>query len=124
MVGAVNITIKNMTKDVVAYIKKQKSPQKQICQKLRRIIKTTFPGIKEEVKLGAPFFGDKFYIVGLKDSVNIGFSVEGLLKKDRDLFTGKGKVMRHLKFRDVKEIDEKHLIKLLKLVKRKAKCSC
>ena len=106
------------------YIEKQNSPQKEICKKLRKLILETFPDICEEMKMGVPWYG-KYYIVGLKDSVNLGFSVEGLSKKDRDNFTGSGKFMRHLKFKELKEVDEKKIAGLLKLVDEKAECgSC
>lgn len=108
-------------KEVDIYIEKQKSPQKEICQKLRKIILKTFPKINEQMRLGVAWY-EKYYIVGLKDSVNLGFSVMGLLKKDKDNFEGKGKTMRHLKFKELKEIDEKKIIKLLKLVDKKADC--
>lgn len=114
-----------MEKDVTRYIEKQKSPQKEICKKLRKVILKTFPKIDEKMKLGVPWYEGMYYIVGLKDSVNLGFSVKGLLKKDRDNFKGAGKFMRHLKFKEVKEIDEKEVIKLLRLVDKKAECgSC
>ncbi len=114
-----------MNKQVSDYIKKQKSPQKQICNKLRKLILKTFPKINEQKKLGVAWYEGWFYIVGLKDSVNLGFSVKGLNKKDADNFKGKGKYMRHLKFKSLKEVDEKKIVKLLKLVRTKAKCgSC
>ena len=109
-------------KEVDKYIEKLKSPQKEICRKLRRIILKTFPKINEQKKLGVAWYG-KYYIVGLKDSVNLGFSVKGLLKKDKDNFKGTGKTMRHLKFKQLKEIDEKKIVRLLKLVDKKAKCA-
>ncbi len=113
-----------MDKAVTEYIEKQKSPQKEICRKLRRIILKTFPKTSEQIKLGVAWY-DKYYIVGLKDSVNLGVSVKGLSKKDRDNFKGAGMSMRHLKFRELKEIDEKQIAKLLKLVDKKAECgSC
>jgi hypothetical protein len=111
-----------MTNEVEAYIKKQKSPQKEICKKLRKIIKKTFPKIGEEMKLGVPWYEGYFYIVGLKDHVNLGFSVKGLNKEEMDNFEGKGKLMRHLKFHSLEDIDEKKIVKLLKLVRKKAKC--
>ena len=112
------------SKEVDEYIEKQKSPQKEICKKLRQIIWGQFPKSEEKMKLGVPWYG-KFYIVGLKDSVNLGFSVEGLPKKDADNFSGKGKLMRHLKFKEIKEIDEAKIVKLLELVDKKAECkSC
>jgi hypothetical protein len=113
-----------MNDEVSKYIEKQKSPEKEICTKLRKIILKTFPKIDEKMKMGVPWYG-KYYLVGLKDSVNLGVSVEGLSKKDKDNFKGMGKFMRHLKFKELKEIDENKIVKLLKLVDKKAKCgSC
>ena len=115
-----------MNKEVTVYIKKQKPTQKKICKKLRKLLLKTFPKITEQMKWGVACYDHgKFYLVGLKDSVNLGFAVKGLNKKDTKDFKGKGKYMRHLKFKTTKEIDEKKIIKLLKLVKKKAKCvSC
>jgi hypothetical protein len=110
-----------MTKEVDNYIKKQKSPQKEICQKLRKIIKKTFPKIQEKMWVGVPWYEGKYYIVALKDHVNLGFAIKGLSKKELDLFEGKGKMMRHIKIYSLKDIDEKKIIKLLKLAK-KASC--
>ena len=111
-------------KKVDEYMEKQKSPQKEICKKLRGIIFKTLPKIDEEMKMGVAWYG-KYYIVGLKDSVNLGFSVKGLSKRDKDNFTGTGKLMRHLKFKEQKEVDEKKIVDLLKLVNKKAECeSC
>jgi len=111
-------------KSVTEYIKKQKSPQKEILKKLRTIINKTIKPSSERMAWGVPAFKQgKFYIVGLKDSVNLGFAVKGLNKKDMENFKGKGKTMRHLKFKDKKEINEKEIIKLLRLVDKKAKCS-
>jgi len=113
-----------MNKEVTDYIKKQKSPQRQICSKLRKLILKTFPKSDEKIKMGVAWYR-KYYIVSLKDSVNLGFSVKGLQKKDMDNFKGAGKFMRHLKFKELKEIDEKKIVKLLKLVDKKAECgSC
>ena len=41
-----------MNKEVSKYIKRQKSPQKEICTKLRKIILKTFPKIDEKMKMG------------------------------------------------------------------------
>ena len=108
-----------MNKDVDKYIEKQKSPQKEICQKLRKIVFKTFPDIKEEMKWGVPSYEDgKYYFVVLKDHVNLGFSLKGLSKKEQELFEGSGKTMKHIKIHSLKEIDEKKIVKLLKVVKR------
>ncbi len=112
-----------MDKKIAGYIEKQKSPQKEILEEVRKIILKTLPGCGEEAKWGViAFAGGKFYIAALRDSVNIGFAIGGLDKKEIGLFSGGGKTMRHIKIRTKKEIDEKKLRKLLKLVYKKAKC--
>ena len=106
-----------MNKKVDAYIEKQKSPQKEICNKLREIILAAFPGIKEEMKMGVPWYEGKYYIVALKDHVNLGFSFKGLSAEELRLLEGGGKTMKHVKVRSLDEIDEKKIVELLKLVK-------
>ena len=99
------------------YIQKQKSPQKEICQKLREIVLKTFPDSKEEMKWGVPAFADgKFYIVALKDHVNLGFSIKGLSKDEIALFNGGGKTMKNIEIGTMQDIDEKRIVKLLKIV--------
>jgi hypothetical protein len=98
------------------YINKQKLPQKEICQKLRKIILETFPTIKEEMKWGVPAFGDGFYIVALKDHVNLGFATRGLSEEDLALFDGGGKTTKNIEIKSLKELDQKRIIKLLKMV--------
>jgi hypothetical protein len=102
--------------DIEQYINKQKSPQKEICQKLRKIILKKFPECKEKMWVGVPWFGEKSYIVALKDHVNFGICIQGLSKEELSLLEGGGKTMRHIKFRSVKDIDEKKIVNLLKLV--------
>jgi len=106
-----------MNKEVTDYIEKQKLPQKEICKKLRNIILETFPDIKEEMKLGVPWYNGKYYIVALKDHVNLGFSLKGLSKEEIELFEGGGRTMKHSKIRSLNEIDENKIVKLLKVVK-------
>jgi hypothetical protein len=99
------------------YLKKQKTPQKEICQQLRAIILKTFPNIKEEMKWGVPTYGDgKFYIVSLKDHVNLGFSIVNLSKEEEQLFDGSGKTMKVIGIHSVDDLDEQKIVKLLKLV--------
>ena len=115
-----------MDVEVDKYIKKQKSPQKEICQELRRIILKTYPDINEKMIVGVPCYGHtkiepcgKYYIAALKDHVNLAFSLKGLSKKEQESLEGSGKIMKHIKVYCLKEIDEKKIITLLKLVKEK-----
>ena len=110
--------------EVKAYIEKQKSPQKEITRRLRKIILETFPGISEELKWGVPVYGrGRYYIGALKEHVNLGFSINGLPKKDIGNFEGRGSTMRHIKIRSVKDIDRERVVRLLKIVKGRCK-SC
>ena len=106
-----------MSREVDSYIERQKSPQKEICQRLRNIILKTFPNIVEEMKLGVPWYEGKYYIVALKNYVNLGFSVKGLSSKEIGLFEGGGKTMKHIKIRSLEELDEEKIVELLKVVK-------
>jgi uncharacterized protein YdhG (YjbR/CyaY superfamily) len=102
------------------YIQKQPSPQKAICRELRGFILGTFPDVKEEMKWGVPAFADgKFYIVALRDHVNLGFSNKGLSKEEIALFDGGGKTMRHIQIAVLEDIDKKRIMRLLKLVYNK-----
>jgi hypothetical protein len=104
------------------YINKQLSPQKEICQALRALINKTFPGVKEEMKWGVPAFADgNYYIVALKDHVNLGFTLKGLTKEDEKLFDGGGKTTKHIEVASVAGIDEKRIVELLKLVDKRSK---
>ncbi|MBU1119051.1 DUF1801 domain-containing protein [Patescibacteria group bacterium] len=105
-----------MNTDVGNYFNNQKSPQKEVALALRKIIKKTFPKIKEEMKYGVPYYEDKFYIVALKDHVNLGFSIIGLSKDEIVLFDGGGKTTKYIAVDSPKKIDEKKIVKLLKLV--------
>ena len=45
-----------MDKKITDYFYKQKSPQKEICHKLRSIVLKTLSGAEEEMKWGVPAF--------------------------------------------------------------------
>lgn len=106
-----------MNNEVKKYLDNLSSPQKEICEKVRKIIVKYFPDIEESMKNGVPTYENKYYIVGLKDHVNIGFFIEGLSAEEIGLFQGKGKLTRHIKIYSFDEIDEKKIIKLLKVIK-------
>ncbi|MCW4010504.1 MAG: DUF1801 domain-containing protein [Candidatus Bathyarchaeota archaeon] len=108
-------------KKVDAYIGKLLSPQKELCQTLRELIHRTLPEVKEAMKWGVPTFGDgKFYIVALKEHVNLGFSIAGLSAEELTLLGGGGKTMKHLEIAETKDIDEEKIVHLLTLVNSKS----
>lgn len=111
-----------MNIEVEKYIEKQKSPQKEILQKIRKIILKTLPSCVEEMAWGVPVFsGGKFYIAAMKKCVHVGFAIKGLSKEETDLFEGSGKIMRHIKISST-DFDEKKVVKLIKIVGKKAVC--
>ena len=107
-----------MDEAVTKYIEKQPSPQKELLRKLRQIILQEFPDIREEMKWGAPVYdGGKCYLVGLKDHVNIGFSLKDLPPDEIARLDGSGKTMKHIALRSVDDIDQARIIHLLRLVR-------
>ena len=69
------------------------------------------------MKWGVPTYGDgKFYIVSLKDHVNLGFSMANLSKEEEQLFDGSGRTMKVLSITSLDDIDEQKILRLLKLV--------
>ena len=84
------------------------------------MILESLPGIKEEFKMGVPWYEGRFYVVALRDHVNLGFSVKGLSQQEKALFEGKGKMMRHVKFYSLEDVDEARVVKLVRLVAEKA----
>jgi len=112
-----------MDEKVDEYIKKQKSPQKEILQKLRNIFQKTLPNCEEKMTWGVvTFAGGKFYIAAMKNRVHIGFAITGLSKEEISLFEGSGKTMRHIKIPTIEDIDEKKLVKMIEMVDKKAIC--
>ena len=105
------------------YIDKQKSPQKEIIQKVRKIFQKTLPSCEEKMAWGViTFAAGKFYIAAMKNRVHVGFAITGLNKDEISLFEGSGKTMRHIKIPTLEDIDQKKLVRLIELVDRKASC--
>jgi hypothetical protein len=81
------------------------------------------PKTKEEMRWGALVYdGGRYYIGVVRYGVNLGFAIKGLNKEEVGQFEGGGKTMRHIKIKSLKDIDEKKLVGLIKLVKKKASC--
>lgn len=110
-----------MHSKVATYIQKQEQDKQVILKKLRLLILKTFPKVVEDFAWGVPIYDyGRFYLAALKKQVNFGFSIVGLDEKEVMLFEGSGKTARHIKVSSFSDIDEKNLVKLMKLVKQKA----
>ncbi len=113
-----------MSIDIQSYIEKQKSPQKEILQKLRKIFQKKLPNCKEKMRWGVITFAEgKFYIAAMKNRVHVGFSITGLNKDEISLFEGTGKTMRHIKIPTLEDLDEKKLVNLIEMVDKKSVCN-
>ncbi len=107
----------------MAYIEQQKSPQKEILQKVREIFLETLPNCEEKMAWGAiTLASKKFYIAAMKNRVHVGFSITGLSEDEISLFEGNGKTMRHIKISALKDIDKAMLVKMIKIVDKKVTC--
>ena len=106
-----------------AYIEKQKSPQKEILQKVRKIFRETLPNCEEKIAWGVVTFASgKFYIAAMKTRVHVGFSITGLSEDEISMFEGSGKTMRHIKIPTLESIDKIRLAKMIEMVDKKAIC--
>ena len=103
--------------DVEAYFKKQPKKQLEILLELKKIILGVYPNSSEEMKWGVlAYVNGKVYFVGLKDSVNIGFSIKHL-PKDKTNILQQGKETASLKISLKKDINKEQIIDLLKSLK-------
>jgi uncharacterized protein YdhG (YjbR/CyaY superfamily) len=113
-----------MSKQVSEYIDKQKSPQKEIIQKVRKIFQKTLPSSVEEMRWGVITYGaGKFYVAAMKTRVHVGFAITGLNKDEISQFEGSGKTMKHIKIPTIEDVDEEKLVELISIVNKKAICN-
>ena len=83
------------------YIDKQKSPLKEILQKVREIFHETLPNCEEKMAWGVPTFASgKFYIAAMRNRVHVGFALAGLSEDEISLFEGSGKTMSEITYGD------------------------
>jgi uncharacterized protein YdhG (YjbR/CyaY superfamily) len=112
-----------MGKETDAYIEKQKSPQKEILQKVRKIFQETLPNCEEKMTWGVVTFSlGKFYIAAMKNCVHVGFAVAGLSEDEISMFEGSGETMKHIKILTLEDIDERMLEIMIRMVDKKAIC--
>lgn len=102
-----------MKTTVDEYIQKQPNPQREVLTELRKLIVGQYPDLGEEMKMGVPWYGGKFYLVGLKDHVNMGFCLgDKELETQLDVL---GKQTGHLEFRVPADINRPKLAQLMSL---------
>lgn len=85
---------------------------KETLEALRQLMHDTVPGVTEEFKWSRPVFRsnkDFAYLKTAKAYVTLGFFQFGKLNDPKGLLEGTGKDMRHIKIKNVSEIDRELL---------------
>jgi len=110
-----------MEEKIKQYIRKQKPKEKELLRKARGLILKTIPGSDESLKWGVlSYSGGKIYLAAMKDKIHVGFSIVGLSEKEIENFEGSGKTTRHIKIYSEKDLKEKNIANLIKMVDKKA----
>lgn len=94
---------------VEEYIESLSSPQREIARNIRKIIKETFPAIKENFKWNQPSYdynGSICYIAAFEDHVDVGFFRGAHMDDPNHILKGTGKQLRHLKVRKLEDINK------------------
>src|SRR5690554_128141 len=102
-----------MNEEVTHYIANASGDQKDIMETIRALVHQHVSGVTEEFKWGRPIFRLEkpfAYLNANKSHVNLGFyqGFENLPDPD-GLLEGTGKTMRHVKLRNIADIDSKRL---------------
>lgn len=98
-----------MNQEITRYIDQAPASQKEIMEAIRTIIHQEVKNVREAFKWSRPVFGlsgDIAYLQANKNHVNLGF-YKGAekLRDPNKLLEGTGKTMRHIKLRNVSDID-------------------
>jgi hypothetical protein len=103
--------------NVKEYFSKCGVVQRELFLELKKIIFGVYPNSSEEMKWGVPAYVEgEVYLVGLKDFVNIGFSLKHLPKEFHAILKT-GKETGSLKIKSKKDINKKQIIEILKSLK-------
>jgi hypothetical protein len=81
----------------------------------------TIPECDEFIQWGVLCYSKgKIYLAVIKDRIHVGFSIVGLSQEDIKLFEGTGKTARHIKIYSEKELKNKNIAELIKMINKKA----
>ncbi|MGD0637851.1 MAG: DUF1801 domain-containing protein [Nitrososphaerales archaeon] len=100
--------------EVEALVEGLGSPNREIVERLRGIVRRALPQAAESVKWGQPFYTvngkDIICFMLFEDHVNFGLIMGARLNSKRLEGTGKG--MRHVKLYEMSDVDEKEFTRL------------
>jgi hypothetical protein len=107
-----------MNERVTEYLASLPSPQREICQSLRKLILSNFPQIHEEFKWNYPaYYCDGKRICstgGFKDHANLELDYGAHLKDVTGRIVGVGKNTRHIKIKSLQQVDADYFVDLLR----------
>ena len=110
-----------MDNKVKAYIEKQKPKEKELLIAARKLVLNTISESDEFLQWGVLCYAKgKIYLAAMKDKIHVGFSIMGLSTEEIKNFEGSGKTARHIKIFIEKELAEKNIANLIKMVESKA----
>jgi len=99
----------NSTSDVDFYQSELPQPQKEIVRRLSAFIARRYPELTESLKWHVPIYSlNGKNLLGLQDfttHINLNFFRGAQLHDARGILVGTGKIVRHVTFRSVADID-------------------
>src|SRR5215213_3012637 len=99
------------------YVDLLSGPQKEVAARLRGIVRTRYPQLREDVKWHVPVYSlgttPIVSIEGFKAHVNLMFFRGAVLRDRWNILEGTGKGVRHVKFRSTEDVDEGKIRELI-----------
>jgi hypothetical protein len=110
------------------FLKNYDPKVQEVSYRLRDIVKEVMPDVNEFLFEGWKNIGYGIgenksgkdmicYIAPFKDSVNLGFYRGAILNDEKNLLRGTGKLLRHIKIKELKQINDIDLKNILTLAK-------
>lgn len=105
-----------MNPEVNTYIENSEEKNKGILNSLRELIFSLSPDVNEQFKWSRPVYAidkDFCYLKTTKKAVTLGFFEFDKIKTNSQLIEGTGKSMRHIKIKNINEIEEFEINKMI-----------
>lgn len=106
------------TTDIENWFAKSPASQRNVLAALRALVKSSGPGVTEELKWGRPCYatdrGLFCYLHSTKNHATLGFHKGSSLDDPDSLLEGTGKDMRHVSFKGSELRNEQALLRLVR----------
>ncbi|KPK80545.1 MAG: hypothetical protein AMS27_16850 [Bacteroides sp. SM23_62_1] len=99
---------------VIEYINAAQSHQKEIMLTIRKMIFELVPDVGEAIKWGTPVYSrikNICYMAAFKKHVTFAFYNGQMLKDPDGILEGTGKMMKHIKFKKIEDVDQEQIKK-------------